>query len=297
MKELVDDENDENTVHVSRNFYGVLRVRHEYAADYVDDGSGDDRSIERTRNSLTHGQIKHGFQFQQDDWRRQPTTYYGRKSGIGLAIANRRAFAKKESRGVRVGVVGLGTGTIAAYGEKGDYFRFYDINQDVKKLSDDGIFTYLSDSPAQTDVEIGDARIVMERELQRNESQQFDVLAIDAFSSDAIPVHLLTSECGRIYQQHIRPGGILAVHISNRYLNLSPVTRGMAETLGWQTLRISNDEDDNEGVFSATWILLSSDPAVLDSPDISREGDGWDRDDAPLHWTDDYSGLWQVLTL
>ncbi len=297
LKENVDDEVDESTVHVSRNFYGVLRVRFEAAPDFEDDGGGESRTVERSRNSLTHGQIKHGFQFREADWKRTPTTYYGRKSGIGLAIANRREAAKSEGRGVRVGVVGLGTGTIAAYGEKGDYFRFYDINPDVRKLSDDGIFTYLSDSPAEKDVAIGDARIVMERELQRNESQQFDVLAIDAFSSDAIPVHLLTSECGEIYKQQIRPGGILAVHISNRYLNLSPVTRGMAEKLGWQALRISNSEDDNEGVFSSTWILLSSDPAVLESPDIRKEGEDWDPEDTPLHWTDDYSGLWQVLTL
>ncbi|MFN9721294.1 MAG: hypothetical protein ACK58L_21560, partial [Planctomycetota bacterium] len=259
--------------------------------------SGEDRTVERTRHSLTHGQIKHGFQFLEEDWKRTPTTYYGRKSGIGLAIANRREAAKVEGRGIRVGVIGLGTGTIAAYGETGDYFRFYDINPDVQKLSDDGIFTYLNDSPAEKDVAIGDARIVMERELQQNESQQFDVLAIDAFSSDAIPVHLLTSECGEIYRKHMQAGGILAVHISNRYLNLSPVTRGMAEKLGWQALRISNSEDDNDGVFSSTWILLSSDPKVLESPDIKKEAEDWDPEDTPLHWTDDYSGLWQVLTL
>ncbi len=165
LKENVDDEVDESTVHVTRNFYGVLRVRFEAAPDFEDDGGGESRTVERSRNSLTHGQIKHGFQFREEDWKRTPTTYYGRKSGIGLAIANRREAAKSEGRGVRVGVVGLGTGTIAAYGEKGDYFRFYDINPDVRKLSDDGIFTYLSDSPAEKDVAIGDARIVMEREL------------------------------------------------------------------------------------------------------------------------------------
>jgi hypothetical protein len=296
LKEIV-DEDDKFTVHVSRNFYGVLRVRLESATDYVFEEGGEDRTIERTRHSLTHGQIKHGFQYLQEEWTRTPTTYYGRKSGIGLAIENRRAAAKSAGRGVRVGVVGLGTGTIAAYCEKGDYFRFYDINPDVLKLSNSGVFTYLNDAPEKPDVEIGDARIVMERELQNNKSQQFDVLAIDAFSSDAIPVHLLTSECGEIYKQHIRTGGILAVHISNRYLNLSPVTRGMADKLQWQAARISNNEDDNEGVFSSTWILLSSDPAVLAQPDIQSETEDWDDEDAPLHWTDDYSGLWQVLTL
>jgi spermidine synthase len=192
-------------------------------------------------------------------------------------------------------VVGLGTGTIAAYGEKGEYFRFYDINPDVLKLSD-MFFTYLKDSEATTEVVIGDARITMERELADGKNQQFDVLAIDAFSSDAIPVHLLTSECGDIYRQHLRPGGILAIHISNRFLDLNPVSRGMAEHLGWQAIRIENGNNNLTGVFSSTWILLTSSKDLAGNASFKAAEDPWKEDERILHWTDDYSGLWQVLS-
>ena len=280
---------DKQTVYTSRNFYGVLRVQKE--SDEEDD------LFIAPKHSLTHGQIKHGFQFIDEYWKTQPTTYYGRESGVGVAIQmSRERQDESDKRPVRVGVVGLGTGTIAAYGEKGDTFRFYDINPDVVALSDK-FFTYLRDSPAKTDVVIGDARIMMEREIADGQSQQFDVLAIDAFSSDAIPVHLLTSECGDIYRQQLRPGGILAVHISNRFLDLNPVSRGLAEHLGWNAYQIENDEDDLTGVFSSTWILLTSDEELGSDPAFLKSVTPWKDDEKILHWTDDYSGLWQVLSL
>jgi len=293
LAEIVQSDNESTasvtTIHTSRNFYGVLRVKHEASED-------DDGDFIPPKNALTHGQIRHGFQFVDDYWKRQPTTYYGRESGIGLAIEQRRRHAKAtDTHSLRVGVVGLGTGTIAAYGEEGDYFRFYDINPDVRKLSDT-IFTYLKDTPARTEVVIGDARIMMERELAAGEAQQFDVLAIDAFSSDAIPVHLLTSECGDIYKQHLRPGGILAIHISNRFLDLNPVSRGMTEHLNWQAFRIENGNNDLTGVFSSTWILLSSSTELAEDSIIKNRIDPWGDEERVLHWTDDYSGLWQVLT-
>ena len=293
LAEIVTSDNEStasiSTIHTSRNFYGVLRVRHEAAED-------DDGDFIPAKNALTHGQIRHGFQFDDDYWKRQPTTYYGRESGIGLAILNGRQHAHEtDQHALRVGVVGLGTGTIAAYGEPGEYFRFYDINPDVAKLSDT-IFTYLKDTPAKTEVVIGDARIVMEREIAAGQNQQFDVLAIDAFSSDAIPVHLLTNECGDIYRQHLRPGGILAIHISNRFLDLNPVSRGMADHLGWQAIRIENGNDNLTGVFSSTWILLTSRKDLITDPDIEEHSEPWLDEDPILHWTDDYSGLWQILT-
>ena len=293
LAEIVKSDNEStasaSTIHTSRNFYGVLRVRHEAADE-------EDGNFIPAKKALTHGQIRHGFQFEDDYWKRQPTTYYGRESGIGLAIQNcRRQAQETDQHQLRVGVVGLGTGTIAAYGEPGEYFRFYDINPDVVKLSD-SIFTYLNDTPAKTDVVIGDARIVMEREIAAGQNQQFDVLAIDAFSSDAIPVHLLTSECGDIYRQHLRPGGILAIHISNRFLDLNPVSRGMAEHLGWQAVRIENGNDDPTGVFSSTWILLTSRTNLATDPVIEEHSEPWNEEDPVLHWTDDYSGLWQILT-
>ncbi len=293
LAEIVESDNkssEESTVvHMSRNFYGVLRVKYEASSE-------DDEDFVPPKNSLTHGQIRHGFQFIDDFWKHEPTTYYGRESGVGLAVRiTRRMAAETDQHPLRVGVVGLGTGTMAAYGEKGEYFRFYEINPDVLKLSDK-LFTYLNDSPARTEVMIGDARIVMERELASGQSQQFDVLAIDAFSSDAIPVHLLTSECGEIYRQHLRPGGILAIHISNRFLDLNPVSRGMAEKLGWQAMRIENGNNDLTGVFSSTWILLTSNTEFANDSEIIDSIDPWEEEEPILHWTDDYSGLWQVLT-
>ena len=290
---IVESENvvnqNKQTVYTSRNFYGVLRVQKE--------SSEEDEDFIAPKYSLTHGQIKHGFQFIDEYWKTQPTTYYGRESGVGIAIQmSRDRQDESDKRPLRVGVVGLGTGTIAAYGEKGDTFRFYDINPDVAALSDK-FFTYLHDSPARTEIIIGDARIMMEREIAAGQSQQFDILAIDAFSSDAIPVHLLTSECGDIYRQQLRPGGILAVHISNRFLDLNPVSRGLAEHLGWSAYQIENSEDDLAGVFSSTWILLTSDAELGSDPAFLKSVTPWKDDEKILHWTDDYSGLWQVLSL
>ena len=293
LAEIVKSDNvasdEKQTVYTSRNFYGVLRVQKEASAA--------DEDFIAPKYSLTHGQIKHGFQFIDEYWKTQPTTYYGRESGVGIAIQMSRERQKgNDKRPLRVGVVGLGTGTLAAYGEKGDTFRFYDINPDVVALSD-RFFTYLRDSPAKTEVVIGDARIMMEREIAAGQSQQFDILAIDAFSSDAIPVHLLTSECGDIYRQQLKPGGILAVHISNRFLDLNPVTRGLAEHLGWNAYQIENSEDDLTGVFSATWILVTADEELGSDPAFQKSVTPWKDDDKILHWTDDYSGLWQVLSL
>ena len=137
----------------------------------------------------------------------------------------------------------------------------------------------------------------MEREIAAGQSQQFDVLAIDAFSSDAIPVHLLTSECGDIYRQHLKPGGILAVHISNRFLDLNPVSRGLAEHLGWNAYQIENSQNSLTGVFSSTWILLTADEELGADAAFQKSVTPWKDDAQILHWTDDYSGLWQVLSL
>ncbi len=286
LKEEAESKSDE-VVYQSRNFYGVLNVELEPAWE------GDEDAMP-AQYQLTHGQIQHGFQFDDDYWKTQPTTYYGKESGLGLSIHTMRG-RKAVQEGIRVGVVGLGTGTIAAYGEANDVFSFYEINPAVRDLSGK-FFTYLQDTPATTAVKIGDARIVMERELKNGQMQQFDVLAIDAFSSDAIPVHLLTAECGEIYRQHIAQDGILAIHISNRFLDLGPVVRGLAESLDWQSVRIDNDDDDSTGVFSSTWVLLTPSAEVAEQLELSAQYDPWPLDDPVLLWTDDYSGLWRILS-
>ncbi len=286
LKEEAESTSDE-VVYQSRNFYGVLNVEYESAWD-------GDPDLMPGQYQLTHGQIQHGFQYDDDYWKTQPTTYYGKESGLGLAIQAVRE-RKGKGKAIRVGVVGLGTGTIAAYGEANDLFSFYEINPAVRDLSGK-FFTYLQDSQATTAVKIGDARIVMERELKEGQSQQFDVLAIDAFSSDAIPVHLLTAECGEIYRQHIAEDGILAIHISNRFLDLGPVVRGLAESLDWKSVRIDNDDDDSTGVFSSTWVLLTQSADVAEQLELSAQYDPWSLDEPVLLWTDDYSGLWRILS-
>src|SRR5262249_55405144 len=175
-------------------------------------------------SQLNHGRITHGLQLMAPDRRREPTTYYGERTGVGLALE--RHPRRLAGLPVRVGCVGLGVGTLAAYARPGDAFVFYEINPEVIALSqgEHPTFTYLRAPPAETTIVQGDARLSLEREPPR----QFDVLVVDAFSSDAIPVHLLTREALTVYLRHLRaPDGVVALHVSNRYLDLKPVSQGL----------------------------------------------------------------------
>ncbi|MGD9721824.1 MAG: fused MFS/spermidine synthase [Pirellulales bacterium] len=196
---------------------------------------------------------------------------------------------------LRVGVIGLGCGTLAAYGKPGDYFRFYDINPAVVRIADE-YFTYRKDSAAKVDIVLGDARINLERELTEGRPQRFDVLAIDAFTSDSIPMHLVTRECAELYRAHLKPDGLLCLHISNRFLNLDGVGRGMAQVLGCECVRIHSDDDADRGLDSASWLILTNNRPFLDLPVVRDSIVPWtDQDPAPLVWTDDYGSLWQTL--
>jgi SAM-dependent methyltransferase len=254
-----------------RNFYGVLNVR--------DSGEGPD-----AMRILSHGTIIHGKQFLEEAKRDLPTTYYGVTSGVGLAILDARARGP-----IRIGVVGLGAGTLAAYGRSGDLVRFYDINPQVVELARTE-FSFLKDSPAKVEVALGDARLSLEREAPQN----FDILALDAFSSDAIPVHLLTLEAFRVYLRQIKPGGVLAVHISNRYLDLVPVVQQAARALSLELREIDNGDDDDAGVYRSDWLLLSTSPAAFDGPLLS-EGQRLETAPRVRVWTDDYSDLYRIL--
>ena len=256
----------------TRNFYGVLRVWQ----------TGDDETGKR---SLIHGTILHGNQFLAPDLRREPTTYYTATSGIGRAIESRHPSIEP----IKVGVIGLGTGTIAAWGAKGDTYRFYDINPAVIEIAKRE-FYYLSDSEATVETALGDARLVLEREAP----QGFDVLAIDAFSSDAIPVHLITHEALGIYLKHMKPSGIVAFHVTNRFLDLVPVVEGLAHERDLWFAWIS-DSDYGPGGSSSEWVLLSADPAALEKPGIVDAATPIvARRDWRL-WTDDFNNLVQVL--
>ena len=301
---LVSDVHEQlsEAVSSSRNFYGVLQV--------VEYGTADDP--ESLYMALMHGRIMHGCQYPEEPLRRQATTYYSETSGVGRTLAERQNGPEP----VRVGVVGLGTGSLAVYGRRGDLFRFYEINPAVKRLATSR-FTYLADSDARCEVVLGDARLTMEREPP----QQYDVLALDAFSSDATPVHLLTAEACDAYRRHLKPNGVLAIHISNRYLDLEPVVRGLAERAGFGVAVINDDTDFDASrgdLCESTWVLLTHDRDFLSRPLIAGaakkpdapkpdapKSDAADAADAaaaspppppPVRlWTDDHSDLLGVL--
>jgi len=265
-----------NTVIATRNFYGVLRVQ----------AFGEDDDAYR-RLSLVHGTILHGTQYLAPDLRHRPSTYYTPSSGIGRAIESLHPSVTP----LRVGVIGLGTGTIAAYGSKGDVYRFYDINPAVLAIAQRD-FTYLSDSDATIELALGDARLSLEREPP----QQFDVLAVDAFSSDAIPVHLITYEALAVYLRHMKPDGIVAFHVTNRFLDLIPVVEALARAHGLAAVHVPDEAEGEDGIGSRSdWVLLAKDPARLERPPIAEATEPIAaRPDWRL-WTDDFNNLVQVL--
>ena len=262
-----------------RNFYGTLHVfeynAHEPRAHY---------------HLLRHGGTTHGLQFLAHPQSTWPTSYYARSSGVGLAVAHLPVERQR-----RVGVVGLGTGTMLAYGREGDVFRLYEINPAVERIARSH-FTYLADSQARVDLVMGDARLSMENELARGEAQQFDLLVLDAFSSDAIPVHLLTREALAIYLQHLAPGGVVAVHISNRYLDLQPVIAHLADDAGLAMAVIQDDPGDEWWSYRTTWVLLAPDRAFLAAEAIADvTDDPKPREPDVGLWTDEYASLFSIL--
>ena len=271
----------ETTLASSRNFYGVLRVNHK-SREFSDLGP---------RNEMLHGTIRHGLQFLADDKRDWPTTYYGPTSGVGLAIEHHPRAGEGP---LRIGVIGLGCGTLAVYGREGDVIRFYEINPDVIRLSDQ-YFTYRKDSPAEVDVVLGDARITLESELALGQGQQFDVLAVDAFSSDSIPMHLLTKESVELYLKHLKPDGILCIHTSNRFLDLRGVVLGIAQQLGRACIVVKNEEDLSRGYSDAEWVLLTNNWEFLNDAVVSEASESALPESGPVVWTDDYGSLWQVM--
>jgi hypothetical protein len=275
-----------DTVISLRNFFGVLAISKQNAND-----------TDRAAYSLVHGRVVHGYQLRASAERRSPTAYYARDSGVGLAITRSAAEPFVGDEGLRIGVVGLGVGTIAAYGKAKDHIRFYEINPAVIRIaSDQRYFTFLSDCPATIEIVPGDARLSMQRELDRNERQVFDVLVIDAFSGDAIPIHLLTQEAFEIYFRQLRrPSGILAIHITNAYLDLRPVVVGAAEHFGYKAVLV-NSAGDGRLSQDAQWMLVSRNsfaPASqLNTSELSKEGSNLRGNHL---WTDGYSNLLQIL--
>ena len=255
-----------------RNFYGTLQTKDET------DGNADD-ALRR----LVHGVITHGTQYLSESRRNAVTTYYGPASGVGIAIQ------MAEPGGCRVGIIGLGAGTLAAWGKPGDTYRFYEINPQVIEIANSE-FTFLKDSRATIETVLGDARLNMESEAP----QDFDVCVVDAFSSDSIPVHLVTAEAMAVYLRHLKPRGILAFHVSNRFLLVAPVIKKIAEHHGLSSTQVS-DEAEGTGFLGTDWILVARDEALLQHEALA--GKGLPIEDMPglKLWTDDYSSLFQIL--
>jgi hypothetical protein len=262
----------------ARNFYGELRIR--------DDDVGQEYAL----RNLLHGTINHGSQRLNEEHRYEVNSYYAPSSGIG------RTMAAKQGLGpVRYGVIGMGAGVMTGYCRAGDYVRVYEINPLVKSLSERGEFTFFSHCAGDKQVLMGDARLTMEAQQPPN----YDVLVVDAFSSDAIPVHLLTKEVMKLYFTLLKPDGVLAVHISNRYLDLAPVCARGAEFVGKKAIVVADDASDNTFANSTTWVLITSqDNNVFQNP--SFEGANMYPAAAAATfrgWTDDYSSILPILSL
>jgi hypothetical protein len=262
----------EDTVVMARNFYGALRVK-EYDAE---DGR---------KRTLVHGQILHGDQYLDPVRKNMPTTYYGPTSGVGMALQQKRSDLRRPRR---VGIIGLGAGTLAAYSLKDDVFRFYEINEEVVEVAKRD-FTYITDTDADIEISLGDARLNLEREPPQN----FDVLAIDAFSSDSIPVHLITLEALAVYEKHMQPDGIIAFHVSNRFLQLEPVVDQIARARGLSVAWIEDTRGD--GSTTSDWILLSKDPEIFSKPEYVAAVQPIPQRPSWRMWTDDFNNLFQVL--
>jgi hypothetical protein len=260
---------------IQRNFYGVVRIR-EY-------GRNDPATLERV---LIHGRVMHGQQFMAPERRHKPTSYYAEGSGVGRLL---RALA---DRPIDVGAVGLGAGTIATYGKSGDHYRFYEIDPHIVDAAHRH-FTFIGDSAATVDVAIGDGRLL----LQQEDSRRFDVLVVDAFSGDSIPVHLLTREAMMLYRERLKPGGVIALHVSNSHLDLRPVVGRIAAELGLQLAYIADGGVDGDvGTSASDWILLANDRSVLDLEPIRQAAVPMPERAGARAWSDDYSNILQVLS-
>ena len=288
-----------------RNFYGVLSLVEGQVPNVVVMKGPSTQPLDEDARymRLMNGTIDHGLQFYAWSKRRWPTSYYGPNSGIGIALRAPRqsvfpdvltdhsiALYRPEPAGLRAGCIGLGAGTIAAYGQRGDRFTFYEINPlDVWIAQTQ--FTYLRESEAAIDIVMGDARLSLERQAPQN----FDVLAVDAFSGDSIPVHLLTRQAFELYFRHLKTDGILAVHISNKYLNLEPVVSAAAGALNKEAVMITNSDDHAKGIYAATWILLGDHRRLTGAPQIEQAGTVLRPAGPKYLWTDDYSSLLKLL--
>jgi hypothetical protein len=272
------------TVHAERNFYGTLQVIERDA---------DDPS--RHRFELTNGGILHGAQFTDAALRRRPTVYYGTSSGLAAGLRAARDAGRAAGRGgaLRIGCVGLGVGVIAAHTLPGDDVRYYELNPAVEPVAR-RYFSFLADAAGSTEVVLGDARLSLERELAAAGSRRFDVFIVDAFTGDAIPAHLLTRECFRLYLAHLAPGGRVMLHISNRYLDLRPLVLGLARDAGREAL-VTDSRPGTVAELPATWADVAPPGAFSAEERAMASASRPPAAGPPVVWTDEYSSLFGLL--
>jgi spermidine synthase len=291
-----------------RSFFGLLVVREKHPSE-----------PRRHVKILVNGTTFHGRQLQSPIARLMPVSYFGPLTGIGMTLYDGPLSAAgleldhaPEGSDRRIGIIGVGVGALAGYGRSGDEIVFYEIDPEVVSVAlDSGHFDYMTNSRAKIEIVLGDARLSLEQEFKKSGSRQFDLLVIDAFTSDAIPVHLLTQEAFGVYMQHLRSNGILAAHVSNRHLQLLPLVSRLGASVGLQSLHVRNRTISGYSSGQSKWVLLSRNPKAIDrlerrfrarmqyagvsEPEvmISRPKQA-DLDAAPL-WTDDYSNILSVL--
>jgi len=260
-----------------RNFYGALRVY----------------ELAQGGKALFHGHTLHGAQLNPPN-DRLPMAYYGPDSGIGVFLRNHPK--RSVGAGMRVGVVGLGAGTLAVYGQAGDYFRYYEINPDVIDLSTVAppVFTYVRDSAALVDIQQGDARLLLESKAARGQAQNFDVLVLDAFSGDAVPVHLLTREAFDCYWQHLNPeDGVIAVHVSSRHIDLLPVLEGLTEY--YHSYSLVKFTEGSYPFLESLWVFIARRPQDVQIDGLLPNPPPFRNSIQPRLWTDDYSDIFRLL--
>jgi len=267
----------DRTMLSSRSFFGVTHI--------IQHGN---------MRLMEHGRTIHGVQLLEPRWRRVPTAYYERDSGIDIALAEYRRLMIPADDRMRIGVIGLGTGSIAALTRAGDSLHYYEIDPEVERLARE-YFTFMEDSDANVEVLLGDARIVLEQEAEQNQYRDFDVLVVDAFNSDAVPMHLLTREAIALYLMHLKPRGLLLFNVTNRYLNLGAVVRGLAQNSDREVVRLYTN-GSGLSPFSGEWVVMTDNPSFLASETIRLAATEWsDEDSQPIRWTDEYASLWRAV--
>ncbi|MDP1561486.1 MAG: fused MFS/spermidine synthase, partial [Pirellulaceae bacterium] len=288
---MVRDSTSDTVIGQYRNEYGVLKV--------------EDRPGKR---NLSHGKTMHGYQVVDPDWQHRPTSYYSPGSGLGLVMRYLQGelggepdlanpAAEQPAASLRIAAIGLGTGTVVTWGRATDTVRFFEIDPKVVAVAKTH-FTYLKEAKAKNDISLGDARVQLERETENNEPL-YDVLIADAFSSDSIPKHLLTTEALQVYLSRIKPDGFLAIHVSNRFIQLAPLLERQARDLGVPAIYISYspDKDDPNQKYqdSSSWVVLTQNEWFRANPVVQSAQWNFPQQDTDIRWTDDFSPLFPLM--